>query len=175
MSREIDFVRLQLRDALDLAILIEEEAEERYLDFADQMDACNSREAAEFFRFMSANEAKHGRELRERREARFGSEPATIDRGLLWDVEAPAYERAHHFMSARQALQIALEAEIKAHDYFAAALPHVADAEVKALFDELREEEVEHQDLVRQHLDRQPPHEDLGHEGRVDEPGGMEM
>ncbi len=175
MPREIDFTKLDLRDALDLAILIEEEAEERYLDFADQMDACNSREAASFFRFMSTNEAKHGRELRERREARFGTAPATIDRGMLWDVEAPSYDRTHHYMSARQALAVAMEAEIKAHDYFAAALPHVADPDVRTLFDELRQEEVEHQDLVRQQLDQQPLDDGLDPEGRVDEPGGMEM
>ena len=37
-TRGIDFQTLSLMDALDLAILIEDEAQERYEDFAAQMD-----------------------------------------------------------------------------------------------------------------------------------------
>ena len=38
MTTELDFDRLDLRDALDLAILIEEEANERYWELADQRE-----------------------------------------------------------------------------------------------------------------------------------------
>jgi erythrin-vacuolar iron transport family protein len=173
MPREIDFAALSLRDALDLAILIEDEAQERYEELAEQMEAYHTPEAARFFRFMSANEAKHGQELRSRRQARFGGTPAAIDRDMIWDVEAPGYEEARAFMSARQALEVALQAEIKAHDYFQHVLPYLKDPEVKQLFDELREEEVEHQKLVQQQLDRQPPDDGLDPEEFVDEPQGM--
>jgi erythrin-vacuolar iron transport family protein len=175
MALEIDFARLTLQDALDLAVLIEEEAEERYQDFADQMDATQSLEAARFFRFMSGNEARHGRELRARRQERFGDARIAVHRGMLWDVEAPAYERAQRFMSARQALVVARESEVKAHDYFALALPHVTDPEVRSLFEELRLEEVEHQRLVDAQLAAQPPGDDRDPELNADEPGGMEM
>ena len=37
MTRDIDFTELSLQDTLDLAIAIEEEARERYLEFVDQM------------------------------------------------------------------------------------------------------------------------------------------
>ena len=50
----IDFSALTLKDALDLAILIEEEARERYEDFADQMEQHHTPEAGRFFRFMAA-------------------------------------------------------------------------------------------------------------------------
>jgi erythrin-vacuolar iron transport family protein len=173
MSREIDFTRLKLQDALDLAILIEDEAEERYLEFAVQMEEFQTPEAGTFFRFMSANEKKHGQELRLRRTARFGAAPAAVDRGMLFDVEAPAYEKARAFMSPRQALTVALESEIKAHDYFAAALPHLKDSEVKALFEELRLEEVEHQELVKRELAKQPPDDGLDPEAFVDEPPAL--
>ncbi len=175
-SREIDFTTLQLRDALDYAILIEDEAEERYREFAEQMEAYPSPDAAgaaQFFRFMSANEAKHGQALRARRRERFAEEPDTADRGLLWDVEAPAYDRARAFMSARAALEVALESEIKAHDFFTSALPHLRDPEVRALFLDLQSEEVEHQDLVRKELDKQPPDSPLDPEAFVDEPSGQ--
>ena len=37
MTTEIDFRKLSLKDALDLAILVEDEAMERYNEFTDQM------------------------------------------------------------------------------------------------------------------------------------------
>lgn len=173
MIKSIDFSRLSLKDALDLAILIEDEAEERYLELAEQMETYDTPEAGRFFRFMSANESKHGRELRLRREARFGTEAAAVDRDMLFEVEAPSYERARAFMSARQALQVALESEVKAHDFFSRAIPHVTDQEVKALFEELRVEEVNHQEMVRQELAKQPPDDNLDPEEFVDEPPSL--
>jgi rubrerythrin len=175
MPKDIDFSRLRLQDALDLAILIEEEAEERYLEFAEQMETFHTPDAAHFFRFMAGNESRHGQELRHRRQARFGGQPAAVDRDMLWDVEAPTYDRARAFMSARRALQVALESEIKAHDFFARALPGLQDLEVKKLFEELRDEEVEHQALVREQLEKQPPDDGIDPEAFADEPGGQEM
>lgn len=173
MAKEIDFARLKLQDALDLAILIEEEAEERYLEFADQMEAFFTPEAAKFFRFMAGNEAKHGRELTVRRKERFGDAPVAIDRSMLWDVEAPAYDKARAFITPRAVLRIALESEVKAHDYFAAAIPHVNDSDVKQLFEELKQEEVEHQELVRKELEKQPPDDPRDPDEFIDEPHEM--
>ena len=173
MAREIDFPHLTLKDALDLAILIEDEAEERYKEFAEQMEAFFTPEAAKFFRIMAANEAKHGRELRMRRESRFADAPSAIDRTMLWDVEAPEYDQARAFITPRRVLEIALSSEIKAHDYFQAAIPHVKDQEVKILFEELRLEEVEHQELVRARLAEQPPDSGRDPEEDMDEPHEM--
>jgi rubrerythrin len=60
-------------------------------------------------------------------------------------------------MSRRDALELALAAENKAWDFFNRALPQVADIEVRALFEELREEEVEHQQLVKAELSKLDP------------------
>lgn len=173
MAKEIDFANLTLIDALDLAILIEEEAEERYLEFADQMEAFFTPAAAQFCRFMAANELKHGQTLQSRRRARFGDAPASVERSMLWDVEAPEYEKARAFMSPRGILEIALASEIKAHDYFAKALPHITDPEVSRLFEELRLEEVEHQKLVKVKLAEQPPDDERDPDEFVDEPYEM--
>ena len=62
----IEFSTLTLRDGLDLAILIDEEAGERYEELADQMEVHHTPEAASFFHLMSSREAVHGSELRER-------------------------------------------------------------------------------------------------------------
>lgn len=155
-TTRIDFRTLSLKDALDLAILVEEEAHERYLELRDQLETHRTPEAAAFFLFMAGNEARHGEELLERRRALFGTTPRAVDRSMLWDVEAPEYDRARASMTARSAMKVALECETKAHDFFAAALPHVTDETVRALFEELREEEVLHQKLVREQLARLP-------------------
>ena len=72
MPPTIDFATLSLQDALDLAILIEEEAKERYEEFADQLAKHHTPEAAQFFQTMAGNEAKHGADLLMRRQALFG-------------------------------------------------------------------------------------------------------
>ena len=44
---------------------------------------------------------------------------------MLWDVEAPDYDQARAFMTARQAMQAALQSEEEAHPFFIGALPQV--------------------------------------------------
>jgi len=166
----IDFTSLSLRDALDLAILIEEEAKERYEEFADQMEAHHTPEAASFFRFMSRNEEKHRFDLSERRVRLFSDSPRSVTRSMLFDVEAPDYDQARAFMTPREALETALQSEEKAQAFFAAALPQVKDPGVKALFEELREEEVEHQELVKGELAKLPPDAGVRPDDFADEP-----
>ncbi len=161
MSQSIDFTTLSLKDALDLAILIEEEAQERYEEFVDQLKLHHTDEAGRFFTQMAAAEKKHGASLIARRKALFGDAPATVTREMLWDVEAPDYDAARVFMTARQAATVALQCEIKAMAFFATALPHVKDAQVKALFEELKEEEVGHQQLVNALLAKLPADPDV--------------
>lgn len=170
MAATIDFPTLSLQDALDLAILVEEEAQERYLEFVDQMEQHHTKEAAGFFASMARNEQKHGEELRARRRALFGDAPARVRRSMLWDVEAPDYDQPRAFMSARQAMQVALASETKAHEFFVNALPHVSDPDVKALFQELRDEEVLHQSLVREAMRALPEGEDPDAADYEDEP-----
>ena len=170
MSLTIDFSTLSLVDALDLASLIEDEARERYEEFADQMELHHTDEAARFFRAMAINETKHGTELAERRNRLFPTTPRTVTREMLWDVEAPEFDEARAFMSAREAMQVAMAAEVKAHDFFAAALPHVSDPDVKALFEELRDEEIEHQTMVSQAMAKLPIDRDIDPDDYADEP-----
>ena len=72
---DLDFSKLSVQDALDLAILVEEEAQERYEEFAKILAAHHSPEVAKFFIFMAGNEAKHGADLRARRATEFGAAP----------------------------------------------------------------------------------------------------
>jgi len=166
----VDFTKLTLQDALDLAILVEEEAQERYLEFVDQMRQHHTPEAADFFASMAQNEQKHGEELHARRHALFGDAPRRVTRGMLWDVEAPDYDQPRAFMSARQAMQVALGSETKAYEFFVQALPHVADPEVKRLFQELRDEELIHQSLVREAMRNLPEADEPDASDYEDEP-----
>jgi erythrin-vacuolar iron transport family protein len=169
----IDFANLSLKDALDLAILVEDEAQERYEEFATQMDQHRTPQAAQFFRYMVENEAKHGRELQARRVQRFGDAPRSVTRSMIFDIEAPDYDAARAFMSPRKAMEAALASEVKAHAFFVSALPALKDTEVRALFEELRDEEVEHQDLVKIELAKLPPDSGLSDEDFVDEPAAQ--
>lgn len=171
-TRGIDFARLLLKDALDLAVLVEEEAQERYEEFTHQMVAHHTPEAAAFFQFMSQNEAKHGDELRRRRQKLFGDAPRTVSRSMLFDVEAPDYDQVRASMTPREALETALRAEEKAHAFFVEALPGLRDPEVRKLFEELRDEEIEHQELVRVQLAKLAPPSRVDGSAFEDEPVG---
>lgn len=166
----IDFARLSLLDAFDLAILIEDEARERYEEFAEQMELHHTPEAAAFFRLMAGNEAKHGAQLSQQRREHFGDAPRAVTRAMLWDVEAPDYDQARAFMSARQAMQEALRCEEKAHAFFVAALPQLRHADVRTLFAELRDEEVVHQALVNEQLAKLPPDPEIAPDDFEDDP-----
>jgi rubrerythrin len=171
--RGIDFANLSLLDALDLAILVEDEAQERYEDFAAQMDQHRTPEAAKFFRYMVENESKHGQALAARRAQRFGDAPRTVTRAMIFDIEAPDFDAARAFMSPRQAMAAALASEVKAHGFFVSALPALKDVEVRALFEELRDEEIEHQNLVKIELAKLPPDSGLSDDDFVDEPAAQ--
>ena len=113
----IDFERLTLRDALDLAVLIEEEARDRYWEFAEQLAAHDTPEVADFFARMARIEERHRAScssgagpLRER--ALHGGAPADSRRG------GAGVRGARAFMGVRQALETVLAAEVKAHDFF---------------------------------------------------------
>ena len=170
MAETIDFAALTLQDALDLAILVEEEAQERYLEFVDQMEKHHTADAAKFFAAMAGNEQRHGDELRARRHSLFGNAPGRMKRSMLWDVEAPDYDQPRAFMSARQAMKVALASETKAHEFFVRAIPHLADPEVKRLFQELRDEEVLHQSLVREAMRSLPEEKESDPGDYEDEP-----
>ncbi len=75
MSTKIDFSKLSLMDALDLAGLIEVEAFQRYMLFATQLGQRDPNDAGSVFRSMAANEKKHGEQLARRRARTMGTPP----------------------------------------------------------------------------------------------------
>jgi len=148
MSTRLDLSKLSLMDALDLASLIELEARRRYTEFADALGSRGPDDAGAVFRSMAVNENKHCEELAERRIALFGDQPARVTRDDILDVEAPDAGEPRWNMSALKAYQVALYSEQKAYAFYDEALEYVTQPDVKTLFEELREEEAEHVQML---------------------------
>lgn len=146
---KIDFSKLDMRDALDLAILVELEAEERYLEFSNLMGERYEGDAGSFFLQMSKNEVKHAQQLKQRRQNLFADAEVRVNGFSVWNVEAPDEGLPRPYMSIRDAFEIAMAAEQKAWDFFNDALAVVSDAGVIELFKELRNEEAEHKKMLQ--------------------------
>lgn len=157
MSIRLDLATLDLKDALDLAVLIELEAYRRYKTFAAQLGRRFAGDAGSVFASMAQNEAKHGKDLEARRKALFGDSPRRVSLNDLFDVEAPDAGSPRASMSTLQAFELALSSEQKAHDFYDRSLEHVSNPEIRALFTELRDEETEHVRMIREAIAKLPP------------------
>lgn len=156
MSTRIDYSKLSLMDALDLATLIEVEAVKRYTQFAERLGGGVGDDAASVFQSMVVNENKHGEQLAERRLALFGEQKARVTIDDIFDVEAPSMGDVRWNMSVLKAYQLALYAEQRAFAFYDEALEYVTQPDVKALFEELREEEAEHVSMIVKIIARLP-------------------
>lgn len=170
MSDKLDYSKLTLQDALDLAIFVEEDASARYQEFGEQLEQHHSAEAAELFHFMVTQETKHGDELRLQRKNMFGDVPANVTAIQIPAVETADYDAARAFMSPHAALRVALANEVRAYDFYDHALAHVTDAKVKELFTELRAEELEHQAQIKKAMEKLPPEDRSNPNDFGDEP-----
>jgi erythrin-vacuolar iron transport family protein len=155
MPAKVDFSTLTLKDTLDLATLIEVEAFKRYNLFVEQIGS--STDAGAFFQSMAQNEKKHADELAERRVALFGDTPPSVKLGDIFDVEAPDVGSTRRDMSELKACQVALYSERKAFEFYDRSLRKVTQPEVRALFEELRDEEAEHVRMVEEIIAKLPP------------------
>ncbi|MBU2676701.1 MAG: ferritin family protein [Gammaproteobacteria bacterium] len=173
MSTRLDLSKLSLMDALDLAKLIEMEACHRYQMFASQLGRTGGYDAGAFFGTMVENEAKHGEELEARRKALFGDAPARLTLDDLFDVEAPDMGAPRRGMSTVEAFEVGLAAEKKAYDFYDMALPGITNPEVRELFTELRDEEAEHVEMLREAMAKLPSSASAEVEFDLDEAPGL--
>jgi rubrerythrin len=157
MSTRLDLSKLNLMDALDLASLIEFEAKKRYTEFAESLGSRGVDDAGAVFRSMAVNETKHCEEIAERRLALFGDKPAKVKLDDIFDVEAPDVGDVRWNMSAFKAYRLALFSEQKAFAFYDEALDYVDHPDVKALFEELRDEEAEHVGMLVKIIANLPP------------------
>ena len=156
-TTRLDFSKLTLMDALDLATLIELEAHRRYTSFAKQLGTRGGNDPGSVFASMAGNEKKHGDVIGARRFALFGNKRPAVTLDDIFDVEAPDVGSTRWDMSALSAFRIALFSEQKAYAFYDAALPGVKNPDVKALFEELRDEEAEHVRMIQEIIAKLPP------------------
>jgi rubrerythrin len=140
------------------ALAIEEEAGERYADLADQMSVHNNDAVADFFRTMARVEKIHADKIRDQAKGIELPEIAPWD--YRWrDAESPEttlLEEIHYKMTVHHALKLALVNEQRAEAYFADIASKTANAEIRAMAEELAEDERAHVKLVEDWLAKHP-------------------
>lgn len=150
-------------DLLAYALALEVEATERYAELAELMATHNNRDVAESFRKMARVEQLHVDEIRKRIEqSRLTELPTAHFRwvGLTSGPESTDPADLHYLMTPRQALELALINEKRAHQYYDTIATSTTDPEVKALAAEFAEEEKEHVALVEAWMKKYPETED---------------
>ena len=154
MVLQVDFSRLDEQDVLDLAIQVEQEAEDSYLQLADWVGSDGNREASEFFVKMAKFEAKHRQLLTDRRLALFGDAPARHSAKAAWEVEQPDWDAIGRSLDLEQAFELGMEAERRAGEYYSEALSYASDPGVIELFQALAKAEEDHLRMLRNQRDR---------------------
>lgn len=152
MGLTLDFSKLDAMDALDIAVFVEAEAADAYEQLAGFMDAKGEAEAADFFRRMIRLEQLHGVQVAALRRDLYGDAPARYTHNIAWEVEAPDFDRVGPSLDLRQAYEIALGAETRAHDFYAGAVEYARDDRVEELLEGLRKAELEHQRILREEM-----------------------
>ena len=150
-----------IRSATELyahAIAIEREAAERYSEFAQRMEDAGNSAIAELFATLARHETEHLRALERRSQG--VPLPALQAHEYRWlDAGAPetaARELVFRLMSPRDALTIALGAELRAQAFFERVLMTAEDPALRALAREMAAEEAEHVVIIEGMLARTP-------------------
>jgi rubrerythrin len=139
------------------AYTMELEAIERYAQFAEQLDTHNNREVANLFRKLSQIESLHAKRILE--EMKWPSMPA-LAAAYAWEgpegPETAPFGELHYLMQPYHALEIALQCEEQAQQYYEGIAASKAPRRVRAVAAEMAEEEREHVRLIRDWLKKVP-------------------
>jgi len=155
MGLQVDFSLLDALDVLDIAIQVEQEAQDNYEQIADWLKSDGNTEVSTFFYKMASYEAKHREQLTVQRKTKFGDAPARHSDSAIWEVEQPDFEAIGKTLSLEQAFDLAMDTERRAGDYYEEALEYASDPEVIELFSELRKSENDHLRMLQQQKERQ--------------------
>ncbi len=138
------------------AYTMELEAQERYQQFAEQLETHNNTEVAQVFRKLADIEGKHARQILS--QMRWTAMPA-LPPAYAWEGEAPEtapFESVHYLMQPYHALEIALRGEIRAQQYFEEIARAAKTEGVRAAALDLAGEEREHVELIKSWMQRVP-------------------
>jgi rubrerythrin len=143
-----------LVDFMAQAIAMEQEAAQRYEEFADAMEMHNNREVAQMFRKLAGIESRHADELL----AEMGWTELPVVPRIAFEgfegAETPPVDAVHYLMTPWHVLQVALAAEERAVRFFTRLLEVATDPAVRRAANEMLGEEREHVELVRAWMGR---------------------
>lgn len=157
MHQVADFADLDLCDAFDFAIMMEEDAQIRYEQFARRLGD-DPGGANEIFRTMAATERGHARALQARRSALFRDAPPRFEISIMGEREGAELPDVGDELpkTALGALQVALAAEQGARQFYGQLFPRIADPEVRDFFKDLMQQEVEHAAVLARRIAQEP-------------------
>ncbi len=165
MKRE--FSSLSAREALNMAIFIEQRNADIYRQFGELFDGFHdpeSHEIASTFWDMAEEEERHGSVLKQRYSERFGHQAGTsiTEEDIREKIEVPKIATGEIFAIARaqvsqvprnRAFQIALAAEQSARKFYSRLVDTTDDAELRRLYEELANEEDDHVRALQNKID----------------------
>jgi len=143
-------------DFMARAYAMELEAQERYQQFAEQLETHNNTEVAQVFRKLAEIEGRHAKQILS--QMGWAALPA-LPPAFAWEGEAPEtapFESVHYLMQPYHALEIALRGEMRAQQYFEDIAKLAKSEDVRKAAVELAAEEKEHVQLVRSWMQRVP-------------------
>lgn len=137
---------------------LEEEAMQRYQELATTMHSHNNLAVADFFLQMAQEAARHLQEV----ETLAGEQalPEIRPWEFDWPLEAPestSYESIHYRMDVRTAMELALENERSARDFYQRAADDSPDQATRHLAQQFADEEGEHARRLETLIKETPP------------------
>ena len=135
-----------VEEFLAYSVHLEQDAALRFDQLADAMDACGNQEVGKLFRRLARYSRMHLSEARAR--SAYRDVPSLKPSDFVWpDIESPetaAIWAADPFLGREQALEIALDAETGAFNYYKSILDTTEDPEIKIFAKEFVDEESGH-------------------------------
>jgi len=162
------FASLNPQEALHVAIFIEERNAELYQRFAEMFAEFRDRDSLEIasvFQEMAAEEKDHSSMLQSRYMERYGTAGCALtEEDLIELIEVPRLEEGEFFPAPGQkigsardrALQVALNAERRAQQYYAGLVERTEPGPLRLLYRELAEMEDGHVASIEQRMSHRP-------------------
>lgn len=140
-------------DFMVQAYMMENDARDRYSEFADQMEVHNNLDVAHLFRRLARIEGLHAERIM--KEMGWRTPPAPSLAWIWGHADAPEsvpVTELHYLMQPYHALQLALQCEQRAASFFSGIARSIAPKDVKRVAAEMAKEEREHVRLIQDWL-----------------------
>jgi len=144
------------------ALVMEREAVARYTELAEMMETHNNLEVAALFRKMAEYEGHHVAQIQA--DMGWADDSIAARQAGAWagpeSPESVPVDEMHYLMHPWHALQLALAAEQRAVAFFEDLASRATTDTVRRAAEEMRDEEIEHVELVRSWLEKVPQPEE---------------